>query len=428
MCWDSGQRLAFLVPGSEGADVVTCRWDGTEARVLASSPSALLRARSPDGRLLVVGDGLLVPTGIGSPADLVALLGLEPGTGVTHATLSAEPVRILALDRAGRAVLATAEGPRVVAGGPFRDVAISDRGDRVMLLGEGFVEVRAADDQVPLLSCEGDLAAFSGCGRRLVVASGSQLRRIDVSSGASSTLVLPWAPDSLALGQWGQRVLVGHGGEVLSVTWVGDRLRPVAHGAEGWRASPEAEAIVWEAGGQVRVAAFGLAAPPELTVPEFARPRGVRSFPELLRELVPLAHAIAGNGSENPVADGVASEWRLAEIPGTPFRVGVPPGWSVSSDESSLTMSGPEGSILLVGMQGPDASPRELVAAAGLASEIRPGLLAGMESCHALDLGARRQVAAVAWAGGVLMVDLTWPDERSPVLDQLLESVIAVGR
>jgi hypothetical protein len=51
------------------------------------------------------------------------------------------------------------------------------------------------------------------------------------------------------------------------------------------------------------------------------------------------------------------------------------------------------------------------------------GLLAGMESLSVTNAEAGRQVLAVAWAGGVLTVDLTWPGERLALLDQLLESI-----
>ncbi len=422
VCWDGGRQLAFLVPRPEGADLVTCRWDGADARVLALCPKEGQIGRSPDGRLLAVGGSLLVPTALGGPADLAPLLGLEPGATAVAVALSAEPSRILALDRDGRAFLAMGEGNGLIAGGPFRAIGISDRGDRFLLHGESAVEVRAVGEAAPVFTEEADRAALSGCGRRLALAVGAELRRVDLVTSAVSTLALPWTPDSLAVGEWGQRVLVGHEGEVLSVTWAGDVLRPVAHGAEGWRASPDGDAIVWSSGGQVRIAAFGLGVPPEVILPRFSRPRGIPSFPQLIRDLVPLAHAIAREGAGEPSAEATDSAWRVARHPAAPFTVGVPPGWDVSEAGEVLRLSGPQGTAVIAAGGGEGASASVALAAL-MEGEPARGLLAGMESLSVTNAEGHRQVLAVAWAGGVLTVDLVWPGERLALLDQLIESI-----
>lgn len=422
MCWDGGRQLAFLVPRPDGADLVTCRWDGADARVLTLCPEEGPIERSSDGRLLAVGGNLLVPTALGGPADLAPLLGLEPGAAIATVALSAEPSRIVALDSGGRAFLAMGEGHELIAGGPFRAIGISDRGDRLLLHGQSAVEVRAVGEATAVFTEEADRAALSGCGRRLALTVGAELRRVDLVTSTVSTLALPWTPDSIAVGQWGQRVLVGHRGEVLSVTWAGDVLRPVAHDAEGWRASPDGDAIVWPSGGQVRVAAFGLAVPPEVIVPRLSRPRGIPSFPELLRDLVPLARAIAREGVVEPSAEATASEWRVARHPAAPFTVGVPPGWDVSEMGEVLRLTGPEGTALIAAGGGEGASASVALAAL-MEGEPARGLLAGMESLSVTNAEAGRQVLAVAWAGGVLTVDLTWPGERLALLDQLLESI-----
>ncbi len=100
---------------------------------------------------------------------------------------------------------------------------------------------------------------------------------------------------------------------------------------------------MWSSGGQVRVAAFGLAVPPELIVPRLSRPRGIPSFPELLRDLVPprARHREGGRGRAS-----LRPQLPSGALRGTPRRPSpseCSPGWDVSEMGKVLRLAGPEG-------------------------------------------------------------------------------------